>query len=178
MVLRERGFTTRPQIWPGLARLLNEVQPLIAEFDASRYKDYPLPEDYDMQVILASHWSIHLILSSHWSQAFTPLQSVLARYNMKQVMRGETLDKDILARLRCARLVNIGMVLSRQSPAVITFSKVTNTFEAVDVDWRDVREDPAVLVEEIEMLEDIDSSEDSDSPVPVWDEASRLGQYS
>ena len=140
LVLRERGFTTRPQIWPGLARLLNEVRPLIAEFDSSRLKDYPLPEDYDMQ-------------------AFTPLQTPLARYNMKQVLKGETLDKDSLARLRCARMVNIGMALSRQSPAVISFSEDTNTFEAVDVDWRDVREDPAVLVEEIEMLEDIDSSD-------------------
>merc|ERR1719154_468596 len=93
---------------------------------------------------------------------------------MKQVLKGETLDKDSLARLRCARLVNIGLALSRQSPAVISFSEDTNTFEAVDVDWRDVREDPAVLVEEIEMLEDIDSSEDSDSPVPVWDEASAI----
>merc|ERR1719154_586301 len=93
---------------------------------------------------------------------------------MKQVLKGETLDKDNLARLRCARLVNIGMALSRQSPAVLSFSEDTNTFEAVDVDWREVREDPAVLVEEIEMLEDIDSSEDSDSPVPVWDEASAI----
>ena len=109
LVLRERGFTTRPQIWPGLARLLNEVRPLIAEFDSSRLKDYPLPEDYDMQ-------------------AFTPLQTLLARYNMKQVLKGETLDKDSLARLRCARMVNIGLALSRQSPAVISFSEDTNTF--------------------------------------------------
>ena len=41
-----------------------------------------------------------------------------------------------------------------------------------NVSWINVREDPDVLVEEIEMLEDIDSSEDSDSPLPVWDESS------
>ena len=33
------------------------------------------------------------------------------------------------------------------------------------------KDDPESLVEEIEMLEDIDSSEDSDSPLPVWDDS-------
>ena len=152
-VLAEKGFTTRPQIWPGLARLLNEIKPLIAEFSGAEYRDYPLPEDYDMQ-------------------SFSPLQPVLARYNMKQVLAGPTPAPALLARLRCARLVKLGLALARQQPAVISYCEQTETFEAVDVEWPDTRPEPAVLVEEIEMLEDIESSEESDSPVPVWDESS------
>ena len=152
-VITEKGFTTRPQIWPGLARLLNEVKPLIAEFDGSHLKDYPLPEDYDMQ-------------------AFSPLQSVLTKYNMKQVLKGGIEDNDVLARLRCSRLVEIGHDLCNHEPKVISYSEESEKFESVDnVSWINVKEDPDVLVEEIEMLEDIDSSEDSDSPLPVWDES-------
>ena len=159
-ILQERGFTSRPQIWPGLARLLNEVQPLIEKFESSRYRDFPLPEDYDMQ-------------------AFTPLASSLARYNMKSVGRGgggggpRDLDQDSLARLRCERLVELGHSLCGLSPRVIQHCQQSNSFQAVDVELVHVREDPEVLVEEIEMLEDIDSSEDCESPPPVWEEDSK-----
>ena len=157
-ILQERGFTSRPQIWPGLARLLNEVQPLIEDFESSRYRDFPLPEDYDMQ-------------------AFTPLAASLARYNMKSVARGgggpRDLEQDSLARLRCVRLVELGHSLCGLKPRVIQHSPQSNTFQAVDVELVHVREDPEVLVEEIEMLEDIDSSEECDSPPPVWEEDNR-----
>jgi len=153
-ILQERGFTSRPQIWPGLARLLNEIKPLTEKFDSSGYRDFPLPEDYDMQ-------------------AFSPLQSSLARYNMKQVARGGTRDLDTLARLRCVRLLELGRSLCALQPQVIQHCSQSDTFQAVDVELVHVREDPDVLVEEIEMLEDIDSSEDSDSPLPVWEESNK-----
>jgi len=150
-VLRERGFTTRPQIWPGLARLLNEVQPLLTEFNPKQLHDYPLPEDYDLQ-------------------AFGPLVSNLAKYNMKQVLKGAIQDQDVLALLRCARLTEVGKRLAKLTPQVLRTSQDKNSFEAVEAEWAETGEDPEVLVEEIEMLEDIDSSEeDSDSPVPVWE---------
>lgn len=150
-VLRERGFTTRPQIWPGLARLLNEVQPLMVDFDPSQLVDYPLPEDYDLQ-------------------AFSPLVSNLSKYNMKQVLRGAIQDQDKLALLRCARLTEVGRSLAKLTPQVMRFCTEDDQFVAVEADWAEMGEDPEVLVEEIEMLEDIDSSEeDSDSPVPVWE---------
>ena len=148
-VLTEKGFTTRPQIWPGLVRLLNEITPLITEFDSTKLKDYPLPEDYDMQ-------------------AFTPLNPVLSKFNMKQVVKGGIEDTKTLSLLRCSRLVEIGHNLSRGQVKVISYSQENEAFESVDVEWKIVKDDPDVLVEEIEMLEDIDSSEDSDSPVPVW----------
>ena len=47
--LLERGFTSRPQIWPGLARLLNEIEILLDGFDGAELLDYPLPEEYDLQ---------------------------------------------------------------------------------------------------------------------------------
>jgi len=151
MVLRERGFTTRPQIWPGLARLLNEIQPLLVDFNPNHLQDYPLPEDYDLQ-------------------AFSPLVSNLARYNMKQVLRGAIQDQDKLALLRCARLTEVGRSLTNLGPQVMRFCIEQDSFVAVEAEWVDMGEDPEVLVEEIEMLEDIDSSEeDSDSPVPVWE---------
>ena len=155
-ILQERGFTSRPQIWPGLARLLNEVQPLTEKFESSRYRDFPLPEDYDLQ-------------------AFSPLAGCLSRYNMKSVMRGgggprDSLDQDSLARLRCARLLEVGQSLCGLNPRVIQHCHQTNSFQAVEGELVHVREDPEVLVEEIEMLEDIDSSEECDSPPPVWEE--------
>eukprot|EP00092_Neocalanus_flemingeri_P008491 GFUD01009148.1.p1 GENE.GFUD01009148.1~~GFUD01009148.1.p1 ORF type:complete len:982 (+),score=337.04 GFUD01009148.1:78-2948(+) len=150
-VLKERGFTTRPQIWPGLARLLNEIQPLLLEFNPDQLTDYPLPEDYDLQ-------------------AFSPLLSNLAKYNMKQVLRGAIQDQDKLALLRCARLIEVGRRLTKLSPQVLRFCSEQDSFVAVEAEWVEMGEDPEVLVEEIEMLEDIDSSEeDSDSPVPVWE---------
>ena len=155
-VLQERGFTSRPQIWPGLARLLNEIKPLTQDFDGAQYRDFPLPEDYDMQ-------------------AFTPLVSSLARYNMKQVVRGQGGPRDLqtLARLRCVRLLEVGRSLCDLKPHVIQHCRQSDTFQAVDVELVHVRDDPDVLVEEIEMLEDIDSSEDSDSPLPVWEESDK-----
>jgi len=151
-VLTEKGFTTRPQIWPGLARLLNEIKPLIADFDSSQLSDYPLPEDYDMQ-------------------AFSPLQTMLSKYNMKQVLKGGIKDTNILSKLRCTRLIEVGHFLCQFQPKVITYSDETKLFEAVDIEWKLVKDDPETLVEEIEMLEDIDSSEDSDSPLPVWEDS-------
>ena len=48
---REKGFTCRPQIWPGLARLLNEVTPLLRDWEGpGALARYPLPEDWDLQV--------------------------------------------------------------------------------------------------------------------------------
>jgi len=150
-VLRERGFTTRPQIWPGLARLLNEVQPLVTEFEPAQLQDYPLPEDYDLH-------------------AFGPLVSNLSRYNMKAVLKGAIQDQDRLALLRCVRLIEVGGSLTKLSPQVLRYSADECEFVAVEAEWLEMGEDPEVLVEEIEMLEDIDSSEDdSDSPVPVWE---------
>ena len=150
-VLKERGFTTRPQIWPGLARLLNEIQPLVADFDPSELKDYPLPEDYDLQ-------------------AFSPLVASFAKLNMRQVQKEAIQDQQKLALLRCVRLTDVGRKLTNLTPQVLKFSEENEEFVAVDAEWTDMGDDPEVLVEEIEMLEDIDSSEeDSDAPVPVWE---------
>merc|ERR1719369_1883676 len=60
------------------------------------------------------------------------------------------------------------MKLTKLSPQVLRYSTDECEFVAVEAEWLVMGEDPEVLVEEIEMLEDIDSSEDdSDSPVPV-----------
>ena len=89
---------------------------------------------------------------------------------MKQVLRGGIQDQDKLALLRCARLTEVGRSLTNLSPQVMRFCIEQDSFVAVEAEWVDMGEDPEVLVEEIEMLEDIDSSEeDSDSPVPVWE---------
>ena len=52
---REKGFTCRPQIWPGLARLLNEVTPLLRDWEGpGALAHYPLPEDWDLQVVMCT----------------------------------------------------------------------------------------------------------------------------
>ena len=87
-VLKERGFTSRPQIWPSLARLLNEIQVLNKQSDFvanAAQADFPLPEEYDLQ-------------------AFAPLQSLLARYNYKLVWSGHRTDEQELAQLRQGRI--------------------------------------------------------------------------
>ena len=106
-------------------------------------------------------------------KAFSPLVSSLARYNMKQVVRGGTRDQETLARLRCARLLEVGRSLCGLKPQVIQYCQQSDSFQAVDVELVHVRDDPDVLVEEIEMLEDIDSSEDSDSPPLMWEESNK-----
>merc|ERR1719300_2016214 len=90
---------------------------------------------------------------------------------MKQVLKGGIKDTNILSKLRCSRLIEVGKFLCKFQPKVITYSDDTQLFEAVDIEWKLVKDDPESLVEEIEMLEDIDSSEDSDSPLPVWDDS-------
>ena len=54
-VLEERGFLKRLQIWPSLCRVLNNLSDLLAvqekdEDFLSDLDEYPLPEDYDLQV--------------------------------------------------------------------------------------------------------------------------------
>merc|ERR1719462_177559 len=84
---------------------------------------------------------------------------------MKQVLKGGIKDTNILSKLRCSRLIEVGKFLCKFQPKVITYSDETQLFEAVDIEWKLVKDDPESLVEEIEMLED------SDSPLPVWDDS-------
>ena len=151
-VLRERGFTSRPQLWPGLARLLNEVAPLQAGADTTELRDFPLPEDYDLQ-------------------AFSPLQSALTRLDMRQVGRGTAPDPARLAVLRCVRLTELGHALTRTAPPLLRWDG--QQFQAAEADWGDEREEPSELAEQLAALElGSDSSEESDAgPVPVWDES-------
>ena len=85
-VLTLKGFTSRPQLWPGLAKLLNEViyqaflkckqsksafykvTPLVADWQVGGLERYPLPEDWDLQ-------------------AFSPLATALQPLDMRLVGR-------------------------------------------------------------------------------------------
>jgi len=93
--LLERGFTSRPQIWPGLARLLNEIEILLDGFDGAELLDYPLPEEYDLQ-------------------AFKPIAGALAQFNYKLVSNGNIAEKEELSLLRCSRIRDLGLKLSRE----------------------------------------------------------------
>ena len=54
-VLEEKGFLKRPQIWPSLCRVLNNLSELLVVQEVSENSlrdldEYPLPEDHDLQV--------------------------------------------------------------------------------------------------------------------------------
>ena len=67
---------------------------------------------------------------------------MLSKYNMKQVLKGGIKDTNILSKLRCSRLIEVGKFLCKFQPKVITFSDETQLFEAVDIEWKLVKESP------------------------------------
>lgn len=139
--LKERGFTSRPQIWPSLARLLNELQELNNGFDPSSMVDYPLPEEYDLQ-------------------AFQPLQFVLSRYNYKVVSSGHLTDKDQLARLRFTRILDTGAALTKEPLAVL--QQDVDQWKAVEKEYRQA-EDLDSLVEGLDSVRDDSTDDDEDN---------------
>jgi len=169
-VLSEGGFTSRGQIWPGLARLLNEVQLLAKDFDPTNLNDFPLPEEYDLQ-------------------AFKPLLPSLSGYNYKLVNNGPIINKEELAMLRFTRLLAIGDQLTRPPFSLLTRDVVTGSTgsattesgatESATGEWRPVEkqhpqgEDLEELAESLESEKgDMESSEDEDedSASIQWEE--------
>merc|ERR1719369_1739680 len=84
------GFLTRQQVWPGLAKMLNEIQDLGLKDD---HEDFPLPEEFDLQ-------------------AFLPLADQFKGYNFRQVLKGCTLDPKTVKSMRVARIVKLGLIMS------------------------------------------------------------------
>ncbi|XP_049847449.1 uncharacterized protein LOC126299523 [Schistocerca gregaria] len=92
-VLQEEAFATRRQIWPSLCKLLNVIQPYLADFSADKWTFVPLPEDKNLQ-------------------CFIPLERLLNNYRFvfdEPKMEAETTNK-----LRASRLIEFGIWLSEQ----------------------------------------------------------------
>jgi hypothetical protein len=85
----EPGFIKRQQIWPGLARMLNELNGL----DGPINEDFPLPEEFDLQ-------------------AFTPVCDRLKDRNFRQVLKGASLSLDDIKALRASRILEQGRILA------------------------------------------------------------------
>jgi len=143
-VLQEHGFTSRPQLWPGLAKLLNEVTPLVEGWAPGPLERYPLPEDWDLQ-------------------AFSPLTAAMASLDMRQVGKlGTAASPAALARLRCHRLLGVAGRLA----ALGVVRRGAAGWEAGEVVGGE-GEELGRLVERMEadLLEDIVSSEEE----PEWE---------
>ncbi|CAH0388220.1 unnamed protein product [Bemisia tabaci] len=90
-LLNEPGFVSRPQIWPSLAKLLNNLQPSLNNFKEKSYNSVPLPEDKDLQ-------------------GFVPLEEAFSGLTFNH--RVTQHDKSILNKLRALRLVSFGKWLA------------------------------------------------------------------
>lgn len=139
-VLKEVGMTSRPQIWPSLARILNEIQPLLAEFKPAQLHDYPLPEDYDLQ-------------------AFQPLAPSLTRYNYRQVSQLPLTDQERLRLLRCCRLTEVGRALARLDTPTLRYSSEMAEFVAVELDIEPGKEVETLLEQVVDSEGDSSGSE-------------------
>ena len=54
-ILEENAFVKRMQIWPSFCKMLNELMHFTSfdeNDDLKRLESYPLPEDYDLQVMI------------------------------------------------------------------------------------------------------------------------------
>jgi len=145
-VLTLKGFTSRPQLWPGLAKLLNEVTPLVSEWKVGSLARYPLPEDWDLQ-------------------AFSPLANALQHIDMRLVGRLDAPSSETIGLLRCHRLLEVAAKL--EAVAGVVKLGDDGTWQGGQVVEGSGGDDLMELVErlEAELLEDIDSSEEE----PEWE---------
>jgi len=143
-VLRERGMTSRPEIWPSFARILNEIQPLLVDFDPDQLHDYPLPEDYDLQ-------------------SFRPLKSSLGRYNFKQVSHKPLTDQERLQLLRCCRLTEVGRSLAEMNTPTLKYSPDKGAFVALELDL-EPGEDTEILAEQLGEVSEGESEDSEGTP--------------
>ena len=92
--LQQSGFLTRPQIWPSLAKMLNDLKACPnAKVDQKNIQDFPLPEDFDLQ-------------------AYFPLLERFKSLNFRQVIKGHSLDSTTITTLRSIRLQEQGCYLT------------------------------------------------------------------
>ncbi|KAL0275945.1 UNVERIFIED_CONTAM: hypothetical protein PYX00_003648 [Menopon gallinae] len=121
-ILQKSSFKTRLQIWPSLCKLLNDVQPTIADFAAENYTHVPLPEDRDLQ-------------------GFLPFEKCFQ--NLKFHTEDLKLDVKTLNKLRVARLVEFGVWLSEQTGLnIITCKKVSESDKTTYVFEATGRQEP------------------------------------
>ena len=147
VVLEGKGFRKRVQIWPSFCRMLNELSEVSSEKSdmISLIKDYPLPEDFDLQ-------------------AFLPLLKKLGSYKFDQIQRRKITDEEKHL-LRARRLIDLGKDIAalNDKPVikVITFDDIQKpdvvSFEAVE---QNIPED---LIKDLDVLVLDSSSEEEES---------------
>jgi len=117
-VLEQPGFLSRQHIWPGLAKMLNDLRIAMPKSSpvssANLPQHFPLPEEFDLQ-------------------AFLPLIESFKNYNFRQVLKGCTLDTNALKAMRAMRLLAQGQIIAHDNwsgRAVLKIDLLSNTFEA------------------------------------------------
>ena len=117
-VLEQPGFLSRQHIWPGLAKMLNDLRIAMPKSSpvssANLPEHFPLPEEFDLQ-------------------AFLPLIESFKNYNFRQVLKGCTLDTNALKAIRAMRLLAQGQIIAHDNWAgrvVLKIDLLSNTFEA------------------------------------------------
>ena len=119
-VLEQPGFLSRQHIWPGLAKMLNDLRIAMPKSSpvssANLPQHFPLPEEFDLQ-------------------AFLPLIESFKNYNFRQVLKGCTLDTNALKAMRAMRLLAQGQIIAHDNwsgRAVLKIDLLSNNFEAND----------------------------------------------
>ena len=146
-ILSHPGFMTKQQIWPGLAKLLNDLKKQKSSTEEN-HENFPLPEEFDLQ-------------------SFQPLNERLKSYNFKQILKGCSVDVKTIKMLRGSRILAQGKILSDSSwrgQKVLVFEG--DQFKAIENDVS------ASLIESFEkdlkfISEDFAEAEKTEENLPI-----------
>ncbi|KAK8388592.1 hypothetical protein O3P69_020530 [Scylla paramamosain] len=93
-MLRSEAMKKKQQIWPGLCTLVNNLQQPMGSFNAEKYTDVPLVEDWDLQ-------------------GFEPLQKMLNKFKYREGLSKPSPEE--YNNLRASRLIDVAMWFTEQS---------------------------------------------------------------
>lgn len=110
-LLQHEALTKKPQVWHGLCKLLNDLSVAPPEsFDAAKFEDVPLPEDWDLQ-------------------CFLPLKKSQRR--LKFSLSAESPSEEEFNWLRCVRLCKSGEFLTEEGNEGLNVLSITRSNDRV-----------------------------------------------
>jgi len=165
-VLKQPGFLSRQQIWPGLSKMLNDLNKVLLGRSnpgptAQILEHFPLPEEFDLQ-------------------AFLPLSESFKNYNFRQVLKGCTLDPNAIKTLRAMRLLAQGKMIANENWKGRAVLKVDllNSFEAIEDEENVTSDFFEVLEKELKIHDDpvLESESVTEGDVPESPVSSKVSK--
>ncbi|CAL4098809.1 unnamed protein product, partial [Meganyctiphanes norvegica] len=108
-LFHSEAMRSKQQIWPGLCKIVNDLQPQLADFIASKYSELPLPEDWELQ-------------------GFEPLEKMLSTYKYREGLSKASPDEYNL--IRASRLQDLAKWFVEQNVDGNAVIKVSVSGEA------------------------------------------------